>query len=82
MSTSRLEAFSDGMLAIIASEGEGSRLKAAVGGDSKGKVSILVYVAAVVAATRWVVVALALYILVALMWLVPDRRFERVASEA
>lgn len=63
--------------AIIAAEGADSRLKAAVGHDWKGKVSVLCYIAAVVLATRWVPAALALYILVALLWLVPDRRIER-----
>lgn len=62
---------------IIAGEGPDSRLKAAVGRDWKGKVSVLAYVAGVAAATRWVPVALAFYILVAFLWLVPDRRIER-----
>lgn len=63
--------------AIIAAEGADSRLKAAVGRDWKGKVSVLCYIAAVALATSWVPAALALYILVALLWLVPDRRIER-----
>jgi len=63
---------------IIASQGETSLLKKAVGGDRKGKLSQLLYVTAIVSTfwSQWI--ALALYWLVALMWLVPDRRIERV----
>ncbi len=62
---------------IIAAEGSESKLKTAVGRDWKGKVSVLAYVAGVALAPRWVPGALALYVLVALLWLVPDRRIER-----
>ena len=59
---------------LIASEGRGSVLQAAVGRDWKGKLSPLFYVAAIVSTflVQWV--AQALYVLVALIWLVPDRR--------
>lgn len=61
---------------IIASEGETSVLKGAVGSDWKGKLSPFAYVAAI-ASTFWVAwVARALYVFVALIWLVPDRRIE------
>jgi uncharacterized membrane protein len=61
---------------IIAQQGPHSKLKAAVGRDVKGKLSPLIYVAAIVMAfvNQWVSVAL--YVLVALMWLIPDRRIE------
>ena len=61
---------------IIAEQGPGSRLAAAVGRDLKGKISPLVYATAIPLALveRWV--AQALYVAVALMWLVPDRRIE------
>jgi uncharacterized membrane protein len=63
---------------IIASEGPASLLKSAVGGDWKGRLSPLVYVAAI-ASTFWVQwLAQVFYVLVALIWLVPDRRIERV----
>jgi uncharacterized membrane protein len=62
---------------IIASQGPGSLLKTAVGGDWKGKLSPLFYVAAIVLAMRWPWAAQALYVLVALIWLIPDRRIER-----
>ena len=63
--------------AIIADQGGSSRLRVAVGRDCKGKASPAIYVAAVglAFADRWV--GLALYVLVALLWLIPDRRVER-----
>jgi uncharacterized membrane protein len=62
---------------IFRHEGEGSRLKQSVGGEVKGKVSILLYVCAIGFSffAHWVGVAI--YAAVALMWLVPDRRIER-----
>jgi uncharacterized membrane protein len=63
---------------IIAVHGADSPLKAAVGGDLKGKLSLLLYVAGIVLALRWPLLAQALYAAVAAMWLVPDRRIEAV----
>ena len=62
---------------IIAAQGPHSRLKAAVGSDAKGNLSLLLYMAAIPLAfvNRWM--AYAIYVGVALMWLVPDRRIER-----
>ncbi len=63
---------------IIASEGPASVLKSAIGGDWKGKLSPFLYLAAI-ASTFWVQwLAQVLYVLVALVWLVPDRRIEHV----
>ena len=62
--------------AIIGAEGPDSRLKSAVGDDTKGKLSIAGYVAAIAAAFFDRRISVALYILVAMMWLVPDRRIE------
>ena len=61
---------------IIAQQGAHSKLRAAVGRDLKGKLSPLIYVAAILLAffNQWV--SDALYVLVALMWLIPDRRIE------
>jgi uncharacterized membrane protein len=63
---------------IIASQGADSLLKKAVGADWKGKLSPLFYVIAIPAAfwSQWI--SIGLYVFVALMWLVPDRRIERV----
>ena len=65
---------------IIASQGRDSLLKRAVGGDWKGKMSPVVYAMAVPLAfwSQWI--SLALYVLVALIWLVPDRRIEHVLA--
>jgi TMEM175 potassium channel family protein len=63
---------------IIASQGESSILKRAVGGDWKGKVSPFLYLLAIVSASTFRWLALAIYVLAALIWLVPDRRIERV----
>jgi uncharacterized membrane protein len=62
--------------AIIADQGPGSILAAALGRDVKGKISPILYLAAIPLAfvNRWI--ALGLYFVVALMWLVPDRRIE------
>jgi uncharacterized membrane protein len=63
---------------IIASQGEDSILKKAIGHDWKGKLSPVLYCAAIILAFISTWIAIALYVLVALMWLVPDRRIERV----
>ena len=62
--------------AILAEEGPGSRLANAVGKDPKGKISPVLYAIAIPLAfvSRWVSVGI--YVLVALMWLVPDPRIE------
>jgi len=63
--------------AIIAREGRGSLLAGAIGSDWKGKLSILCYFAAIGLAfvNQWL--SDALYVFVAVMWLIPDRRVER-----
>jgi len=63
---------------IIASEGPDSLLKKAIGSDWKGKLSPLIYLVAIGAAFRLHWLAQGLYVLVALLWLVPDRRIEKV----
>ena len=62
---------------IIASQGSHSALKAAIGGDWKGKVSPVLYVLGILSTFLLPWVAEALYVLVALIWLVPDRRIEK-----
>ena len=66
---------------IIASQGSGSLLRRAVGRDWKGKASPVTYLLAIAVAfwSQWL--AQALYVLVALIWLVPDRRIEHVLAE-
>jgi uncharacterized membrane protein len=66
---------------IIASQGCDSLLKKAVGSDWKGKLSPAIYVAAILTA-RWLPwIAQVLYVLVALIWLVPDRRIENLVAD-
>jgi uncharacterized membrane protein len=67
---------------IIASQGPDSILKKAVGGDWKGKLSPVAYAVAIALAYRWQWVSLGLYVLVALVWLIPDRRIEKVLRNA
>ena len=66
---------------IIAAQGSESILKKAIGKDWKGRVSPLIYLLAIFLAlwSRWE--AIFLYVLVAVLWLIPDRRIERVLSE-
>jgi uncharacterized membrane protein len=68
--------------AILRQEGRGSTLAAAVGSDWKGKTSALIYAIAIPVAFLQPWMAGALYVVGALMWLVPDRRIERKVSQA
>jgi len=63
---------------IIASQGPTSVLRAAIGGDWKGKLSPALYLVAIPAALWWPVMAWLIYAAVAVIWLVPDRRIERM----
>ena len=67
---------------IIAVEGPNSVLKRAIGGDWKGKLSPLLYIVAIVVSFRAHWLAQSIYVLVALIWLVPDRRIERILGHA
>jgi uncharacterized membrane protein len=63
---------------IIKHQGHESVLAKAVGRDAKGKMSIVIYAVAVALAFVNVIVAQLLYLSVALMWLIPDRRIESI----
>ena len=92
MSRGRLEAFSDGVIAVLITilvlelkvphEVDAAalrpmvKLKGAIQGDWKGKISILGYLVAVPIAFVESRISIALYAAVALSWLVPDRRIE------
>jgi uncharacterized membrane protein len=67
---------------IIRSQGADSRLKAAVGGEAKGRISVVLYVAAIPLAFVNALISDAVYVVVALMWLVPDRRIETLFEES
>jgi uncharacterized membrane protein len=66
---------------IIASQGKDSLLKQAVGNDWKGLIPLVLYTIAIPMAFWFPVVSLACYVAVSLLWLVPDRRIERVLGE-
>ena len=65
-------------LVIFRAEGEGSRLREAVGADLKGKSSPVLYILGILgAAYVHPLVGIAFFVVVAVMWLVPDRRLEQ-----
>jgi uncharacterized membrane protein len=66
---------------LISHHGRDSRLAKAFGRDRKGKLSVAIYAAAVPLSFVNSGVACGLYVLVAVIWLVPDRRIERIMSE-
>ena len=66
---------------IIRVQGPNSRLEAAVGSDAKGKISVVLYALAIPLAFVQELLSDAIYVLVALMWLIPDRRIEAIFDE-
>ena len=68
--------------AILRSHGRDSPLARALGRDLKGKLSPVLYLAGILLAFADARVAGALYVLVAMIWLVPDRRIERMLRRA
>jgi uncharacterized membrane protein len=66
--------------AIVAADGPDSRVARAVGPDRKGLLSRLLYLAGIVGAFWRPWIGWALYVAVALIWFIPDRRIERVLA--
>jgi uncharacterized membrane protein len=66
---------------IVASQGPDGELQRAIGDDWKGKASPLLYILAIALAFVRPALAMTVYVLVALMWVVPDRRIERMLTE-
>ena len=66
---------------IIRQQGKGSVVAKAVGRDPKGKLSPVIYLCAIIAAFFSPALAGSLYVLAALMWVIPDRRYERVLTD-
>ncbi|GJM34528.1 MAG: hypothetical protein DHS20C18_35290 [Saprospiraceae bacterium] len=66
---------------ILRQQGENSLLAKAIGKDLKGKISPVLYIIAIPMAFVNVWISGGLYVLVALMWLIPDKRIERTLSE-
>jgi uncharacterized membrane protein len=67
---------------IIRAQGSGSALARALGSDFKGKISPMLYLAGIALAFIDPRISDAIYVLVALMWLVPDKRIERAVHRA
>ena len=67
---------------LVSQHGRDSALAKALGKDVKGKASVVCYAAAIPLSFVSPLLACALYVLVAVMWLVPDRRIERALAEA
>ena len=63
-------------LTVERADGPDSALRQALGRDLKGKISPLIYVFGIIGSLLWVWVGIAAYVLVAVIWLVPDRRME------
>ncbi|MEM1309019.1 MAG: TMEM175 family protein [Cyanobacteria bacterium P01_H01_bin.153] len=63
---------------LIALHGKQSRLVIAIRGNIKGKLSLGLYVIGLVLGLWMPILALVFYVLVAILWLIPDRRFEKV----
>ncbi|MGH9482016.1 MAG: TMEM175 family protein [Terriglobales bacterium] len=67
--------------ALIAAQGEGSLLATAIGRDTKGRISVFAYAVAIALAFAEPWLAAAIYVGVAVLWMVPDRRIERQVSD-
>jgi len=66
---------------LVAVNGKDSPIAVALGRDFKGKISVVIYAVAIASSVFTAWAALALYFVVAAVWLVPDRRMERVVHE-
>ncbi|HEV2594449.1 MAG TPA: TMEM175 family protein [Sphingomicrobium sp.] len=63
--------------ALIRAEGDGSAVRRALGGGTKERISFVLYLAAVPGAFVSPYISILFYLVVAILWLAPDRRFER-----
>ena len=66
---------------IKAAHGDGSEIDRAIGSDTKGKISLAGYVAAMASSFFWPALGMAFTVVVALIWFIPDRRIERVLAK-
>ncbi|HEY8972426.1 MAG TPA: hypothetical protein VIM64_25145, partial [Puia sp.] len=65
---------------LVRQAGEGSTLAVALGKDWKGKLSVVIYLLAIALAFINPWISSALYVLVAMIWFIPDRRIEKNLS--
>jgi uncharacterized membrane protein len=63
--------------AVIRAQGKDSMLKKAIGRDWKGKLSLVLYIVAILATPRSSWIAQSAYVIAALIWFIPDRRIEK-----
>jgi len=68
-------------LTLISQHGSNSTIAAALGKDFKGKISIVIYAAAILISFENSFIAGILYVMVAIMWLIPDKRIEKILTE-
>jgi len=68
--------------ALIRLHGEQSAIARAIGDDAKGRLSVAIYAVAIAVAFASPAASCALYVLVAVMWLVPDPRIERELKQS
>ena len=68
--------------AIIRAQGQDSILRKAIGRDWKGKLSPMLYIIAIAASLRFSWIAQAIFVIAALIWLIPDRRIEKRLADA
>ncbi|HVO73240.1 MAG TPA: TMEM175 family protein [Ignavibacteriaceae bacterium] len=68
-------------LTLISQHGKNSTIASALGKDFKGKISIVIYAAAIVISFENSFIAGILYVMVAIMWLIPDKRIEKILTE-
>jgi len=67
--------------ALIRHHGKASTIAAALGTDFKGKISLVIYLLAIALAFENARISCALYVLVAVIWLIPDRRIEKTLAQ-
>ena len=67
---------------LLRDTGHNQALARAIGSDTKGKISLALYLAAIPLAFVNTWISIAIYVLVALIWLIPDRRIERALEQA
>lgn len=65
---------------LIAQHGKNSTLAVAIGNDFKGKISVVAYVTGILVFFLSPLLACVIYVMVAIMWLVPDRRIEKALN--
>ena len=66
--------------ALIRHHGKASTIATALGRDFKGKISVVIYLLAIALAFKNTWISCALYVLVAIIWLIPDRRIEKTLA--